>query len=86
MEVTDVWMVLHQDVVDGGIATNDILVYDTEEKARTKYNNLIQEHKNECEDGTSYIIEEDETSFEMWQDGHWVEDHVIIQILKTKVL
>lgn len=79
-----VYVLTHQDVSDDGTFTDVIKVYDSKEKAEAAFKVRVEQYE-EYYDKEDYEIEEDEGYFELWKEGCWTTDHVVIKILDEEV-
>jgi hypothetical protein len=79
-----VYVLTHQDVSDDGTFTDVIKVYDNKEKAVAAFKVRVEQYE-EYYDKEGYEIAEDEGYFELWKEGYWTTDHVVIKILEEEV-
>lgn len=79
-----VFVLTHQDVSDDVIFTDVIKVYDNKEKAEAAFKVRVEQYE-EYYDNEDYEIVEDEGYFELWKEGYWTSDHVVIKIFEEEV-
>ena len=79
-----VFVLTHQDVSDDVIFTDVIKVYGNKEKAAAAFKVRVEQYE-EYYDNEDYEIVEDEGYFELWKEGYWTSDHVVIKIFEEEV-
>ena len=79
-----VFVLTHQDVSDDVLFTDVIKVYDNKEKAEAAFKVRVEQYE-EYYDNEDYEIAEDEGYFELWKEGYWTSDHVVIKIFEEEV-
>ena len=79
-----VFVLTHQDVSDDVIFTDVIKVYDNKEKAEAAFKVRVEQYE-EYYNNEDYEIVEDEGYFELWKEGYWTSDHVVIKIFEEEV-
>lgn len=80
-----VWVVTLEDVNDGTRICNNTHIFYSLKKAKAYFKKCVEFYKDDTNLNNDYIIEEDETSFELWKDGYWCSDHVCITLEKNFV-
>ena len=63
-----------------------IKLFSTFEKAMANFKEEVRTAKIDYEDLTCPVVEEDEESFEIYQDGEWLENHCSVGIYEMEVL
>lgn len=63
---------------------SEIRAFDSYEKAKAHYDSIVNEERGTCKnDGLE--IEEDDNSFEAWEDGYYNDNHVTHSITELEV-
>ena len=82
-----VWVVRMEDVNDGTKICDSISIFYSLKKAKDYFKERVEFYKADTDnDNIDYIIEENDGSFELWKDGYWCSDHVIITLSKHFVI
>lgn len=84
MKDNTIYIVTHQDVSDDGTFTDIIKGFDTIDKAKAEFQNRVSQYE-EFYDKEDYEIVEEDEYFELWKEGYWTTDHVVIKIIELEV-
>ena len=84
MKDNTIYIVTHQDVSDDGTFTDIIKGFDTIDKAKVEFQNRVSQYE-EFYDKEDYEIVEEDEYFELWKEGYWTTDHVVIKIIELEV-
>lgn len=79
----EVYVFIQEEVYDLERNTS-VEVFSTEEKAKEKFDSIVaKEKKNAINDG--WEMEEEDRSFEAWEDDRYAENHISVSFSKLTV-
>ena len=80
-----VWVIHFDDVADYATLTHDVEAYDSLEKARARFCDIVWDAKQDTSWGEGWIEDETNTSYETYPDGEWGTDHYAVYIEEVEV-
>lgn len=82
-----VFVVVIDQMFDCDRVLDSVDVFDTEEKARAKYNEFVEKEKKWIEDEgrEDWEVQETENSFDAFEDGYYAQNHSYARIEEKEI-